>query len=273
MTSSISSDTKPRLRHCTLVDQGATQPLLVVVGTTYFELSEESGDRSTFLNIKRYFDGRHSIREISSITSVPEDEICDIVSQFADLGLMRRVNPGSSISSTDFVARILECCSMWSKQIGYHRIFGLLAEGKVRKEVFVGMLLENYHYVRSAPHHIGVAREHCSNPAWKAILEDFWNEEQGHEELYLQTLVRIGLKREEVEAAHPLIGTLSLTNMLCEIGRTSTLGYLCCTSLFEARGEDFEGAKNALESLGQNYGVTPEQLGPAIDHLRIDVAG
>jgi len=49
----------PRLRHFTMLSNSSEEVLHTVVGTEHFELKEFLGSRDTFLNVKRYFDGRH----------------------------------------------------------------------------------------------------------------------------------------------------------------------------------------------------------------------
>jgi hypothetical protein len=71
--------------------------------------------------------------------------------------------------------------------------------------------------------------------------------------------------------AHPIIGTMSLVNMLCDIARRDTLAYLCCTVLFEARGEDMGDAADELRAIAEGYGYPANAVDPLIAHMGIDV--
>jgi pyrroloquinoline quinone (PQQ) biosynthesis protein C len=254
-----------------MLDRDRDAPLTIVVGREYFELSEEYGTREQFLTLKRYFDGRYSVDEMSALTGVPVTDIRQIVESFDSLGLLRNRESSEFIDKESFLAQIEATCQMWSRQIGYHRLFSLLRSGEVRREVFVGLLLETYHYVRSAPRHISIAMTHCTQPEWEELLFKYLKEEGDHSGLIVQTLANLGVSPEMTISAHPIIGTMSLINNLCETARRSTLAYLTCTALFEGRDEDFNEAKTDLEAIGANYGCSAESLAPLIKHLWIDL--
>jgi TENA/THI-4/PQQC family len=268
-TSNISD--YPQLRHCTFVERNDTDKILMVVGQEYFEITEDFGPREQFLEVKRYLDGRHSIEEISRITGVLAEDIQSMVKTFTEMGLMRHEEPVDRLLKNSFLRRVEDSCVMWSRQIGYHRLYRLLERQEARQEVFLGLLIETYHYVKSAPEHIGIALAHCKNPYWKELLTQYLVEEYDHAELILQALENLGCPRQHIIDAHPIIGAMSLIHMLCEIGRKSTLGYLACTQLFEARREEFEVARNEFERICAGYGYDPKAVKPLIDHMRGDV--
>ncbi len=146
-----------------------------------------------------------------------------------------------------------------------------LERKEVRKEVFLGFILEVYHYVKSAPKHVSVALNNCKDPHSEAILTEYFVEEYDHSGLILDSLEKLGIQRDRAIEAHPIIGTMSLINMLCEIGRQSTLAYIACTSLFEARKEDFESAKQEMCNIAELYGYKASDVESVIEHMRGDV--
>ncbi len=112
----------PRLRHCTFVE-AENGEIVMIVGKEFFELTEEMGSKELFYEVKRYFDGRHSISEISKITNVSEEDIRGIVEVFNEVGLFRKEEPVHFIKKEDFVNKVQEACLMWNRQIGYHQLF------------------------------------------------------------------------------------------------------------------------------------------------------
>ena len=262
----------PRLRHCTLVGTRENDKLHIVVGTDHFELSNVLGTREEFLNVKRYFDGRHSIEDIANITAIPRCDIEEVVATFDALGMLRSRDSTSVISTDEFIARINASVKMWSQQLGYHRLYGGLERREYRKEVFLGLFLETFHYVNSAARHISTATSHCTNEVWSVLLSEYLTEEYDHAKLIVETLVNLGVPASQVRSAHPLIGTLSLVNMLCQIGRESTLGYIACTALFEARKDSFSEAKETIERLATNYGFSKDAVAPILSHMEEDIA-
>ncbi len=262
----------PRLRHCTLLAGEENEPITMIVGKSYFQISTITGGRDRFLKVKSLFDGRNTIKEIADKTAVPIEDISEIVSGFKDIGILRSEIPIEMIKTYEFIAKVTDSCDMWQKQIGFHRLFSLLDNESCRKEVFIGWLLETYHYVKSASKHIAVAISNCKNEEWRELLVSYFTEEYDHSGLYLESLIKMGLAKEDVINAHPIIGTMSLINMLCEIGRQSSLSYIACTSLFEAKKNDFESAKKKFLEISKIYGFDLDVVNPIIEHMRMDVA-
>lgn len=266
------AEERPQLRHCTLLDPGDGGALTVVVGSERFSLSEEAGSRDSLLRVKSCLDGRHTLAEISARTGVSQEGVLQVVGVFRELDLLRREVAVDRIPSADFVRTVDDACTMWSRQIGYHPLFQLLRTKQVRREVFQGWVLETYHYVKSAARHIALAVGNCDDAGWEPLLTEYFTEEYAHAPLILAAVERTGISRGEAEGAHPLIGTLSLVNALCEIARSSTLSYIACTSLFEARSEDYENAKDDFLRIAALYGYSSEDVAPIVEHMAGDIA-
>jgi pyrroloquinoline quinone (PQQ) biosynthesis protein C len=271
MRTTIESSYQPQLRHCTIVDTNPNAPLVIVVGTDQFELATESGTKDQFLRLKRYLDGRHTIEQIAERTGLGIDEVLGVINSFEEMGLLRRAETRDLISTGAFLDQVEKSCVMWSRQVGYHRLFGMLGRGEVPQDVFQGLILETYQFVASAPKHIGVAVAHASTEHWRTLLSQYLVEEYNHAKMILLAAERTGIPKDQVVNAHPIIGTMSLVNMLCEVGRQSTLGYLACTNLFEARGDDFGGSRAEFEAMAERYGFEPEVVAPIIEHAQMDV--
>ena len=262
---------KPRLRHCTFFqpDEG---PVLMIIGDEHFEITQTGADFDEFLNLKRYLDGRHTIKEISTLIGQPVNGVLDVVAAFGEQGLIRVEQRGlTEVPVPVFLDQVDKATGMWSEQIGYHRLWSGLVNHAYRKEVFLGVIMETYHYIKSASQHISTAIAHCQDPAWRQLLSEYLAEEYDHAHMASESLCRMGLTHAEVEDAHPVIGTWSLINNLCEIARRDTLGYLAATRLFEARGgETLEGA-HALQDMAESYGYPADCLSPLVSHVEIDV--
>jgi pyrroloquinoline quinone (PQQ) biosynthesis protein C len=262
----------PRLRHCTFLRPEGTSRMTMIVGREFFEITEVVGDLDAFLRVKSYFDGRHPIGEIATRTGVPVTDVRAIAEHFDDLGLLRREESLDRVPIGDFLDRVEAAASMWRRQIGYHPLFQVLQTGAARPEVFIGLLIETYHYVRSASDHMAVAVAHCSEERWRAPLVRYLVDEHDHGPLVLKALVNVGVSPVHAGEAHPLIGTMSLVDRLSDIARRSTLAYLACTTLFETGPEEFEEAKASFEAMAEANGVAADLVAPVIEHLAGDVA-
>src|SRR5437879_3540533 len=163
---------KPRLRHCTLLAGENDEPITMIVGKSYFKL-ETFGDRDNFLHLKSLLDGRNSIDQICEKTGININDVNSILNTFSGIGILRQETPTPLIQSLDFIKKITDSCDMWQKQIGFHNLFDDLENARLRKEVFIGWLIETYHYVKSAPIHTSFAIANCKNNHWKDILTGY----------------------------------------------------------------------------------------------------
>lgn len=263
---------KPQLRHCTFFMPKSGGPTLMIVGDQHYEIEQQGADLATFLNFKRYLDGRHTVAEIAAITGLGASDTLGIVNTFAEQGLLREENPELDRIPVDaFLRQIDKSTGMWAEQIGYHRLWPGLENLAYRKEVFLGLIIETYHYINAASRHISTAIAHCTDPKWKHLLSQYLSEEYDHAWMARQSLVNMGVPEAQVESAQPLIGTWSLINNLCEIARGDTLGYLACTKLFEARGPETADGATTLQRLAVEYGYPDGCLEPLASHVLADV--
>ena len=264
-------DYRPRLRHAAFRFTSPDAPIQMIVGKEYFEIAEVLGTREEFFEVKRYLDGRHTLTQIAERSGVDEDSVRQVVAAFSEIGLLHRAEPFVTIPAKEFAAQVEASCEMWGRQVGYHRLFSGLDKGEYRAEVFLGLVLETYHYVRSAPKHIATAIAHCDDERLVPLLSKYFTEEWNHAGMMRLALKRMGMPKSHIETANPTIGTWSLVNNLCEIARQDTLSYLACTSLFEARADDFDAAAESLRRAARLVGFAEDCAEPLITHMRVDL--
>jgi len=262
---------RPVLKHCTTRSFSDDKPMLMIVGSEYFELTEEVGSREDFLTVKRYLDGRHTISQIAARAGVDEESVRDIVATFADLDLLGKPRPMDFVPGPELVKQVEDACRMWGQQIGFHPLFSGLEAGTLRPEVLMGLLLETYHYINSAPKHIATAIAHCRDERLLPLLSQHFVDEWDHARHLLEGLKLAGLPRAHAETAYPVIGTWSLVNNLCEVARQDTLSYIAATALFEARADDYELGRESLLEAVRKAGFSEATVEPLLTHMRLDV--
>jgi pyrroloquinoline quinone (PQQ) biosynthesis protein C len=273
-TKAQKTSTYPRIRHCSFLDHGIYDSAVMLVGHRYFEITGKELTREQFMIITRYLDGWHSLEEISSVTGLAIEQVTGVVRLLQRIGGMEAEEGGygESIPVSEFLRLIDRSCNIWSRELRAHPLFVGLDELSLPREVFVGLIIETYHYVNSAPRHIATAIAHNQNPRYdNRYLVDYFMEESDHSALILQAIERLGIGRQQVEASYPGPGTIALTQMLCEAGRTGALAYLTCMNFFEMQSRDFEESSVACRKICVGYGWPADAMDPVISHAREDV--
>jgi hypothetical protein len=261
---------KPRLRHCTIIADADESFVTLVVGKNHFELEHSPASKADFFILKSYFDGRKTIREISRATSISEDDIIGVASAFQQAGLLQTRHAKPEISTDEFLSVVEDSTRMWRRQIGLHELFGGLEEGLYRKEVFIGLLLETYHYVRLlAPTLLSVAQSWETSRA-RDLVCMYAKEEMEHYRTYEKTLDRCSRIAGFVKESHPTVGTLSLIRNFESIGRRCDLSLVCCLQMIEARTSEVESAETHLVRIASKYGME-DLVEPFLAHMRADV--
>lgn len=258
----------PRLRHCTLVDTPNRNTTKLVVGASYFEVVRH-GSRDAFLKLKSLLDGNHSLDEIAELSHVKIEDVREIVSQFDLLGLLQSHPTHEIIRFGRFRDVIEDTCLMWRRQIGLHPLFGGLIDKVYPSQVFVGLLIETYHYTKMlSPLIERIAQrapEHIST-----ILADYAAEEQSHHLDLLSGLKQIPRIGKRIFASHPTAGTKALLDRFMGTGMRSEFSLLCCLVLIEARASEAAEAAEQFRKIAEHFELQ-EVAEPFVRHMELDV--
>jgi hypothetical protein len=260
----------PRLRHCTLIDDPSSNFTTLVVGADYFTLVRASGDREDFLRLKSLLDGRHTPEEISRQTGISLIDVSRVVDEFKVAGLLQMRSSEPEISLSTFLAKVEETSLMWRRQIGLHRIFGGLADGAFSRRVFIGLLIETYHYVHLLPQALQHLASEMKPSKLQDVVVEYAIEEMDHHLAYRDALSNVDIVGDSLSNSHPTVGTLSLVRNFESIGRRSELSLVCCLQLIEARKHEMSSAEASLRAIAAKYEM-PQLVDAFIDHMNADI--
>lgn len=180
-------------------------------------------------------------------------------------------NPTGFIPKKTFLKKLKAMRERLEDGAAIQQLNATLSEDCAPFSLLQGCILENYHYVKAAPQHIGVALTHCTDEKHKKILLDFFVEEHNHEQMILETLVKMGFKEKDVIASHPTVGTLALISLQSDMGRHSSLAYLACRSLNEATKESVRNRREVMRHFAVRYGLKKDTFDPLMLHAEEDL--
>ncbi|MBX9592145.1 MAG: hypothetical protein K2X43_22870 [Hyphomonadaceae bacterium] len=260
---------RPRLRHCTLIEDPSETATTLVVGRDYFKI-ERTGDRSRFLHLKSLLDGRHDLDQLSSLTGLSLASVSEVVSAFAELGLLQDRQDAPTITAQAFIEQVEDSALMWRRQIELHPLLARLASGDVRREVFIGLLIETYHYVKLLPAVIADLVPTVEDEHTRQVLAHYAEEERLHYLDYEQALSSLDRIGKWISSSHPTVGTLSLVRNFEAVGRRSALSLVCCLQLIEARLFEAPAAEADLRTIAERYDAEA-LVEPFIQHMKADL--
>ena len=262
----------PQLRHSTFIGIRGSHKVQAVMGGEHFEFEPAEANPELLFRARRYFDGRNSSAFAAETLGIPERDILRLAEQLEEWGFVQEARTEQSIPVQEFLQTMERVCRSWNRQLGFHKLFQWLENGRVEKEVLLGLMLETYHYVSAASQHIACAIANCQKKQWREMLSEYLAEEHNHAPLILETLLRMGLKREDVLASTPTPGTLALIHFLLRVGTESTLHYFVAMSFVEAREEDSAIGAESLRGMSSRFGYSSNAVEPILQHMFDDVA-
>lgn len=165
---------------------------------------------------------------------------------------------------------LLRACHIWSDELRISYIGNEFAGGQLPKSVLIGWLLEMYHYIKDFPKAIEHAAHHAKGRL-KEVLTKYAEEEKGHEEFVLKTLVNLGLSRTEVETSIPLLSTRLVGFLMRELFELEPSSALMVAAVIEAQEFDEEKIDDFKIRLSNYYGLDPRVFEPYFKHQQIDV--
>jgi hypothetical protein len=138
--------------------------------------------------------------------------------------------------------------------------------GEVPEHVYYGLCIENYHLLFRESYFDAPVLSYPWSRDARRLINHFYLEEFGHDELLLRSLESIGLSREALFRSVPLPGTMALCNALATWARHDPLFFLTTLGPLEGREVEIDSFVAASRAKG-----LPESfVGPIAKHAGIN---
>lgn len=139
--------------------------------------------------------------------------------------------------------------------------------GDLPERLAVGMIIENWHFLFRESYFDAPVLSYVPNTAVRLLLNQFFSEEYGHDEILLRALNFAGLSREDMADAVPLPETMGLCNALAWWAHTDPLFFFTTLGLLEGQGMKHDSFIEACERAALADGL----VGPLRTHANINL--
>ncbi|MDP9104719.1 MAG: hypothetical protein M3N49_02175 [Candidatus Eremiobacteraeota bacterium] len=224
-----------------------------------------------FLKMRTYCTGHHAIDTIAEKSGLSEDDVNAILSSLEPAGIVY-----SGDGSTDRVAvsesreRLERAVVLWSAELRISYIGNQFAAGTLPKEAVIGWLLEMYHYIKDFPEAIAYGAQRAQG-ALRDVLSHYAVQERGHERYVLETLLRLGMAKAEVEASIPLLSTRLVGFLMRELFELEPSTVLLVAAMIEAQEYDDDQIEGFKAQLSRHYGISETAFDPYFEHQKVDL--
>lgn len=240
-----------------------------------FDLRFDSGRPDNIHTLISLFDGRRSLAEAANAAGVPEAEARACAVHLTESGLAIDVHPSSSedLKPEAFVSSLRRIYPSLKQRLFSHPLWVQLYSGEASHPVFMGWLIENFHFIEGVNDRLALAVSACREHGVRPFFTQHYVEEWDHSVFFLRSLAELGVPGNEARTSRPLPGTTAVLNHMRYSARRDVLEYASCSGFLESTNEDRSVGIGFLERLGQNYAKDrPRAMRPLIEHLKLDEA-
>ena len=217
--------------------------------------------------------GRRTPAEIARVSGEDIEQVRQVLAVFYENGIAKDLNTvqGDQIDSQDFINICRTIFPIWKQRLFNHALWRGLASGEASETLFLGWLLEHYHYIEGANDRMSIAVAECNNLSIRPHIAHHYSEEYDHGKFLLKCLRNFGFDDQTTLGSRPVPGTISLLNYMRRTARQDGLNYAICSGFLESSGGDRNIAKSFLDCLEEHYCQDkPNGIKPLRAHAELD---
>jgi hypothetical protein len=167
------------------------------------------------------------------------------------------------------------CCRAafpnWKARLFAHPLWQGLVEGTLPREIFLGWLIESYHFIDGVSLRLPMMISRSADWRIRRHFVRHFSEEYDHRHFFLTSLAAAGFDLPDVINRPPLPGTAAVLNCMREAARRDPLAYAACSAFLESTGVDRDNARRFFDRLRQGYDLPGSQVvRPLLEHVGLD---
>lgn len=138
----------------------------------------------------------------------------------------------------------------------------------VPEDVYYGMAIENYHFLFRESWFDSPVLSYLPSTKARLIMNEFYGEEYGHDELILRALNQIGIELGDISETLPLPETLALCNALAYWSANDPLFFFSTMGILEGKDIKVDSYILAMEESGK---ISADFIKPIKGHANINI--
>lgn len=259
----------PKFRHNLWTNYEDNKDVTILtVSDADFEVPKDEADK--FMQIRSFCTGFNTIEDIANKTSLTISTINELIDPLIQADILHKPFKNiHEISVENLVLTLKAAARIWGDQLAETSISRDVFLGKTSKKVLLGWLLETYHYIKAFPCCINEAIE-ASDGALRDLLITYRDQEVGHEEFIVQSLIKSGFTREEIEESIPLISTRTIILLFKEVFRYEPYSVLIVANIIESDAFDAGSASSEVLKLVKLHQLPHDMFDSFLKHILID---
>lgn len=263
----IAANLRPRLTHP--VRFGAAS---IHIGDEY-RIESADSERTSIGAVLLQLDGSATIADLISTQSpLPEAQLLQLIAELDEAGL---IDDTCRVTARTGLEVFLDLDD-WIDQLCVETIFqndfwrscaDATSTKPLSERLAVGMVIENWHFLFRESYFDAPVLSYVPSTRIRLLLNQFFSEEYGHDDILLKALNFAGLSREDMMDAIPLPQTMALCNALAYWAHTDPLFFFATLGLLEGKA----GKQDSFIDACERSGLAPQLVGPLKAHANINI--
>lgn len=236
-----------------------------------FSISNTSGKADAWNAIINRCNGENSYLKIIKDSTIPEDDIKDMLTGLVQSSLGYINNSGQDYVSGIEAILIIEDIQA---EILYNTVYknkfweALKNPSNVPINVYHGMAIENHHFLSRESWFDSPVLSFQGSTKVRKIMNEFYIEEHRHDELVLLGLNTIGINQDDIDETLPLPETLALCHSLAYWAANDPFFFFTTMGILEGKDIQEDSYILAMESSGI---VSQKFIEPIKNHAQINI--
>lgn len=218
-------------------------------------------------------DGSRSLAQIAQAEpALAPQEVERLVASLDEAGLIDDDAPVDFRRGSEVILEIEEiveehCATTIFQNPFWRTCLDARLPGDLPEKLAIGMVIENWHFLFRESYFDAPVLSWVPNTAVRLLLNQFFSEEYGHDEILLRALNFAGLSRADMRDAIPLPETMGLCNALAYWAHSDPLFFFTTLGLLEGQGMKHDSFLEACERTG----LPPGLVEPLKIHANINI--
>lgn len=220
------------------------------------EVGAEGVEPTVIARVLRRLDGETGIAHVvSDEASLSEDDGRNLIESLDAAGLIDDMTPVECRSAVDVILELEDivedlCTKTIFQNPFWRKCLAVCGPGDLPERLAIGMVIENWHFLFRESYFDAPVLSYVPHTEVRLVMNRFFGEEYGHDEILLKSLNAVGLTREDMRDAIPLPETMALCNALAYWAHNDPLFFFTTLGLLEGQGLKKDSFIEACERAG-----------------------
>jgi hypothetical protein len=244
---------RPRL---TGIVRQASQSVFVNTDGIDHEIVADGVEPHVIAEVLRRFDGENNITQaLDGEGGLSEEEGRQLVESLNAAGLIDDPGPVECRNAIDVILELEDIVEDLCTRTIYQNPFwttclAVRGPGDLPQRLATGMVIENWHFLFRESYFDAPVLSYVPHTEVRLVINQFFSEEYGHDEILLKSLNAVGLSRDDMRDAIPLPETMALCNALAYWAHNDPLFFFTTLGLLEGQGMKKDSFIEACERAG-----------------------